>query len=88
MDRKVVLVALAALGIAGCSTASQLHGRAELPTLDGMECSAVDSGPRAMVIEGFGGKGDPQLIVTERQPASRCVEASPQSRTATLAPHP
>jgi hypothetical protein len=42
-------------------------------------------GRSALVVEGFGGKNEEQLIVTERQLMTRCLRGAP-ARTATLGP--
>jgi hypothetical protein len=86
MLKKLVVIVAATANLAACAPtlAEQpaTASAADQPTCESQPANA--SG--AWVIEGFGGKGDPQLMMTEQRPIVRCARGLPVARTATLAP--
>jgi hypothetical protein len=85
MKRGLTYVIVAATScVAGCATSSQPSQAAAAPTV---ACDApVRVSRAAWTIEGFGGKGDPQLMMTKRQPVRACTTPGGSARgRATLA---
>ncbi len=86
MWKKLIVIVAVATNLAACAP-TLTEQPATASTVDQPTCEsqpAAVSG--AWVIEGFGGKGDPQLMVTEQRPIVRCAQGLPVARTATLAP--
>ena len=88
MKTTLSLLMIAAALAAGCSPSMPGEAKSASGLLEsGPEqdtCAAAPS-KGALVVEGFGSRNETQLIVTERQPAARCLRGAP-ARTATLSP--
>lgn len=89
MKTTLSMLMVAAALAAGCSPSMPGEAKSASGLLDESgpdqdTCSAAP-GKGALVVEGFGSRNETQLIVTERQPAARCLRGSP-ARTATLSP--
>jgi hypothetical protein len=87
MLKKLAIVVIAASALAGCATSNAQTAMLSDAVLDtSPDCApARVAGESAYVVEGFGGKGDNQLMVTELRPMSRCTQGGPTAR-ATLSP--
>jgi len=88
MWKKIAVVAAIASNLVACApTASLSEQPATASAVDPPTCQSEPAAvPGAYVVEGFGGKGDPQLMVTELRPIVRCDRGLPAARAATLAP--
>ncbi|RLB59885.1 MAG: hypothetical protein DRI90_14865 [Deltaproteobacteria bacterium] len=87
MWKTLIVMLAAATNLAACApTLSEQPATASAADTMATCPSQSTNLPGAWVIEGFGGKGDPQLMITEQQPIVRCAQGLPVARTATLAP--
>ncbi len=88
MWNKLIVITAVAANLVACAPTASLSERpatasiVELPTCE-IQPAAV---PGAYVVEGFGGKGDPQLMISEQRPIVRCERGAPTAHGTTLAP--
>ena len=89
MLKKLATVIIAASALAGCTNANSQTAKLSIDALEvPADCTPSPvAGQSAYVVEGFGGKGDTQLMVTEVRAMSRCTQSGPSTH-ATLAPQP
>lgn len=75
MDKLIGILVVGGL-LAGCT--SQVPEARHASSLERHGCATTELPSKpAFVIEGFGGRGETQLIMTERRPVTQCVSAGP-----------
>jgi hypothetical protein len=82
------LMSLVLAVASGCGSAAPLPQAPEVPVVGCSTPYPLENADEAVVIEGFGGRGDEQLIVTRRQPGHRCAVTVVQARDARMSALP
>lgn len=88
MWKKLIVIAAAASNLVACAPTANLSAQpATARAADPPTCQSQPAAvPGAYVVEGFGGKGDPQLMISEQRPIVRCERGTPAAHGATLGP--
>jgi len=89
MPHKLLLIAAVAASLAACAPAASRPALTASRAAPSTGCSALprarEHSGGAWLVEGFGGRGETQLIVSERRPTLRCALPTGAATRATLA---